>query len=155
MPRKTLDELFRSGPPRRDSDDSRDELSEVEKQFILWGLKEKWELSRIAEALRGVDESAVLQFRTNLVRDPDVLLDLDVVEAIEDQGVTMFRCVACTVHLNSPDQIDRHALAHFLDDSDLDSADCGTPEVESSACPVLGRPLGSGRFGRISGGGDR
>ena len=114
--------MFRSGPPRRDSDESRDELNEREKQFVLWGLKEKWELSRIAEALRGVDESAVLQFRTDLVRDPDVLLDLDVVEPIEDQGVTMFRCVACTVHLNSPDQIDRHALAHFLNDSDLDSA---------------------------------
>ena len=121
MPRKTLDELFRSGPPRRDSDDSRDELSEAEKQFVLWGLKEEWELSRIAEAL-AVDESVVRQFRTDLVSNPDVLLDLDVVEPIEDQGVTMFRCVVCTVHLNSPDQIDRHALAHFLKDSDLDSA---------------------------------
>ena len=121
MPRKTLDELFRSGPPRRDSDDSRDELNDVEKQFVLWGLKEEWELSRIAEAL-AVDESAIRQFRTDLVSDPDVLLDLDVVEPIEDQGVTMFRCVVCTVHLNSPDQIDRHALAHFLKDSDLDSA---------------------------------
>ena len=29
MPRKTQDDQFRSGPPRRDSDDSRDELSEV------------------------------------------------------------------------------------------------------------------------------
>lgn len=121
MPRKTLDELFRSGPPRRDSDDSRDELNEIEKQFVLWGLKEEWELSRIAEALE-VEESGVRQFRTDLVSDPDVLLDLDVVEPIEDQGVTMFRCVVCTVHLNSPDQIDRHALAHFLKDSDLDSA---------------------------------
>ena len=54
--------------------------------------------------------------------EPDVLLDLDVVEPIEDQGVTMFRCVVCTVHLNSPDQIDRHALAHFLKDSDLETA---------------------------------
>ena len=121
MPRKTLDELFRSGPPRRDSDESRREMNEKEKQFVLWGLKEEWELSRIAEALL-VDESAVRQFRTDLVDDPDVLLDLDVVEPIEDQGVTMFRCVVCTVHLNSPDQIDRHALAHFLKDSDLDSA---------------------------------
>ena len=121
MPRKTLDELFRSGPPRRDSDDSRDELNDVEKQFVLWGLKEEWELSRIAEAL-AVDEPPIRQFRTDLVSDPDVLLDLDVVEPIEDQGVTMFRCVVCTVHLNSPDQIDRHALAHFLKGSDLDSA---------------------------------
>jgi len=121
MPRKTLDELFRSGPPRRDSGDSRDELNEVEKQFVLWGLKEEWKLSRIAEAL-GVDGSAVRQFRIDLVSNPGVLLDLDVVEPIEDQGVTMFRCVGCTVHLNSPDQIDRHALAHFLKDSDLDSA---------------------------------
>ena len=121
MSRKTLDELFRSGPPRRDSDDSLDELSEVEKQFVLWGLKEEWELSRIAEAL-GVDESAVRQFPADLVSDPGVLLELDVVEPIEDQGVTMFRCVVCTVHLNSPDQIDRHALAHFLKDSDFDSA---------------------------------
>lgn len=121
MSRKTLDELFRSGPPRRDSDDSHDELSEVERQFVLWGLKEEWELSRIAEAL-GVDESAVRQFPADLVSDPGVLLELDVVEPIEDQGVTMFRCVVCTVHLNSPDQIDRHALAHFLKDSDFDSA---------------------------------
>ena len=121
MPRKTLDELFRAGPPRRNSDDSREELNAEEKQFVLWGLKEEWELSRIAEAI-GVDESAVLGFRADLVSEPDVLLTLDVVEPIEDQGVTMFRCVVCTVHLNSPDQIDRHALAHFLKDSDLDSA---------------------------------
>ena len=96
-------------------------MNEKEKQFVLWGLKEVWDISRIAEAI-AVDESAVRQFHSDLVRDPDVLLDLDVVEPIEDQGVAMFRCIVCTVHLNSPDQIDRHILAHFLAGADLDSA---------------------------------
>ncbi len=121
MPRRTLDELFREGPPRRDSEEPRKEMNEEEKQFVLWGMKEEWSLSRIAEALE-IDEEAVRRFHADLVRNPDVLLDLDVVEPIEDQGVTMFRCVECTVHLNSPDQIDRHVLAHFLRDADLDSA---------------------------------
>ena len=96
-------------------------MNEEEKQFVLWGLKEEWDISRIAEAL-GVNESAVRQFHTGIVKDPDELLDLDVVEPIEDKGVTMFRCVVCTVHLNSPDKIDRHILAHFLAGADLDSA---------------------------------
>ena len=121
MPRKTLDELFEDGPPRRDPDTVRVEMSVEERQFVLWGLKEEWETSRIAEAI-GVNDTAVRQFRVDLVKDPDVLLDLEVVEPIEDQGVTMFRCVVCTVHLNSPDQIDRHVLAHFLAGADLDSA---------------------------------
>ncbi len=121
MPQKTLDELFQSGPPRRDPDESGNEMNAVEKQYVLWGLKEEWEPSRIAMEL-GVEEVTVRQLRTDFVRNPDELFALDVVEPIEDQGVTMFRCAVCTVHLNSPDQIDRHVLAHFLKDADLDSA---------------------------------
>ena len=34
----------------------------------------------------------------------------------------MFRCIVCSVHLNSADRIDRHALAHFLRGPDLESA---------------------------------
>ena len=121
MPRKTLDDQFRKGPPRREPNDSRDALNEKEKLFVLWGLKEEMSPSGIADAL-GVDEATVRQFHADIVRDPDDLLDLDVIEAIEDQGVAMFRCIVCTVHLNSPDQIDRHALAHFLKGADLESA---------------------------------
>ena len=121
MSRKTLDELFQEGPPRRDSDDSRDDLNEEEKLFVLWGLKEEMSPSIIAQAL-GVDKAAIRQFHTDLVGNPDGLLDLDVIEPVEDQGVTMFRCIVCTVHLNSADQIDRHALAHFLKGPDLESA---------------------------------
>ncbi len=121
MPRKTLDELFQPGPPRRADDDSREEMNDEEQKYVLWGLKEDWDISRIAEAL-AVEERIVSQFYVGLVKNPDVLLDLDIIEPIEDQGVTMFRCVVCTVHLNSPDQIDRHVLAHFLKDADLDAA---------------------------------
>ncbi len=121
MPRKTLDELFQLGPPRRAEDDSREEMNDEEQQYVLWGLKEDQDISRISEAL-AVDERIVSQFYVGLVKDPDILLDLDIIEPIEDQGVTMFRCVVCTVHLNSPDQIDRHVLAHFLKDADLDAA---------------------------------
>ncbi len=121
MPRKTLDELFQLGPPRRAEDDSREEMNDEEQQYVLWGLKEDLDISRISDAL-AVDERIVSQFYVGLVKDPDVLLDLDIIEPIEDQGVTMFRCVVCTVHLNSPDQIDRHVLAHFLKDADLDAA---------------------------------
>ena len=141
MPQRTLDEQFREGPPRRDSDDSRDELNEEEKLFVLWGLKEEMSPSGIAQAL-GVDEAAIRQFHTDLVGNPDGLLDLDVIEAIEDQGVMMFRCIVCTVHLNSPDQIDRHALAHFLKGADLESAIAARPragrqrEAPTSQAPV-------------------
>lgn len=121
MPRKTLDEQFQQGPPRRAEDDSREDMRDEERQYVLWGLKEDLDISRIAEAL-AVDERIVSQFYVGLVKNPDVLLDLDIIEPIEDQGVTMFRCVVCTVHLNSPDQIDRHVLAHFLKDADLDAA---------------------------------
>ena len=121
MPQRTLDEQFRQGPPRRDPDDSRDELNEEEKLFVLWGLKEEMTPSGIAQAL-GVDEAAIAQFHTDLVGNPDGILDLDVIEPIEDQGVTMFRCIVCSVHLNSADRIDRHALAHFLRGPDLESA---------------------------------
>ena len=121
MPRKTLDELFQLGPPRRAEDDSREEMNDEEQQYVLWGLKEDQDISRISEAL-AVDERIVSQFYVGLVKNPDVLLDLDIIEPIEDQGVTMFRCVVCTVHLNSPGQIDRHVLAHFLKDADLDAA---------------------------------
>ena len=55
MPQRTLDEQFREGTPRRDPDDSRDELNEEEKLFVLWGLKEEMTPSGIAQAL-GVDE---------------------------------------------------------------------------------------------------
>ena len=99
----------------------REEMNGEERQYVLWGLKEDLDISRIAESL-AVDERIVSQFYVGLVRNPDVLLDLDIIEPIEDQGVTMFRCVVCTVHLNSPDQIDRHVLAHFLKDADLDAA---------------------------------
>ena len=136
MPRRTLDELFREGPPHRDSEESRQEMNEEEMQFVLWGLKEEWDLARIAEAL-GIDEKAVRQFHTDLVREPDVLLDLDVVEPIKDQGVTMFRCAVCTVHLNSPDQIDRHVLSHFLEGSDLDSAIAARQRSDRHHVPSL------------------
>ncbi len=149
MPRKTLDELFQLGPPRRAEDDSREEMNDEEQQYVLWGLKEDQDISRISDAL-AVDERIVSQFYVGLVKNPDILLDLDIIEPIEDQGVTMFRCVVCTVHLNSPDQIDRHVLAHFLKDADLDAAiearikskrqhvpseESGDPEADAFADP--------------------
>ena len=144
MPRKTLDEQFRENPPRRDPDDSRDELNDEEKLFVLWGLKEEMSPSGIAEIL-GIDEESVRRFHADLVRNPDVLLDLDVVEPIEDQRVAMFRCVVCTVHLNSPYQIDRHVLAHFLRDADLDSAIAARQRSDRQHVPSSSdRPEGDG-----------
>lgn len=75
MPRKTLDEQFQEGPPRRDADDSRDELNQEEKLYVLWGLKEEMSPKDIAGAL-GIDEAIVRQYQTGIVRNPEGLLNL-------------------------------------------------------------------------------
>lgn len=92
-----------------------------EKRFVLWGLKEKWSPSRIADAL-GVNEISVRRFRTDLVRNPNALIDLELFDQIQAQGVRAFQCAVCAVQLNSLDRVDQHVLTHFLEDADLDSA---------------------------------
>ena len=58
MPRPTLDDSFRSGPPRRSPEEYHGWMTAEECRFILWGLKERWSAARIGRAL-GVNEATV------------------------------------------------------------------------------------------------
>ena len=53
MPRPTLDDSFRSGPPRRSPEEYHGWMTAEECPFILWGLTERWPAARIGRAFGG------------------------------------------------------------------------------------------------------
>ncbi len=119
---KTLDERFREGPPSRGENSSRAHMGVEEKRFVLWGLKEGWSSSDIAAVL-GVYTETVGEFRDQLLKDPNTLSALAVLELDEEEtGATVFQCLVCAVRLNSRSLVDRHVFAHFFRGSDSDTA---------------------------------
>ena len=96
-------------------------MNAEEKRFVLWGLKEEWSSSRIAQTL-GVNEATVRRFRAKFVKAPNTLFDLNVGETLENSSGAAFRCLVCAATVDGLDELDRHVLAHFLDGVDLESA---------------------------------
>ena len=134
---KTLDERFREGPPSRGEDSSRARMGIEEKRFVLWGLKEGWSYSDIAAVL-GVYTETVGQFRDQLLKDPNTLSALAVLELDkEGTGGTVFQCLVCAARLNSRSLVDRHAFAHFFRGSDSDTASVAQGKSVHSVDPHM------------------
>ena len=96
-------------------------MNAEEKRFVLWGFKEEWSSSRIAQAL-GVNEATVRRFRAKFVKAPNTLFDLNVGETIENPTGVAFRCLVCAATIEGLDDFDRHVIAHFLSGADLEAA---------------------------------
>ena len=110
---------------------SRARMGAEEKRFVLWGLKEGWSSSDIAAVL-GVYTETVAQFRAQLLKDPNTLSALAVLELDEEEtGAAVFQCLVCSARLNSRSLADRHAFAHFFRGSDSDNA-AAAPQGKSA-----------------------
>ena len=113
MPKPTLDESFRSGPPKRSPEEFHGWLTAEERRFILWGFKEHWSAARIGRAL-GVHEATVRRFRRGYWEDHSRLLELGLFEMIGPARGQEFRCLVCEERVQSKPKAERHVLEHFL-----------------------------------------
>lgn len=128
MPRPTLDETFRSGPPQRTPEEHHGWLTGEERRFILWGLKERWSAARIGRAL-GVNESMVRRFRRTFWEDPERLLELGLFEMVGGAKDQEFKCLVCEERVESKVQTERHVLSHYLEASAVNWAMEGKEEA--------------------------
>ena len=113
MPKPTLDERFRKGPPTRSADEHHRWMTSDERRFILWGLKEGWSAARIGRGL-GVNEATVRRFRARFSSDPTVLLQLGLYEMVGRAGDDEYRCLICGDQLLGRKETERHVLRHYL-----------------------------------------
>ncbi len=121
MPQPTLDERFQSGPPTRGADEFHNWLSAEERRFILWALNERWSARRIGRAL-GVNEATVRRFRRSFWENPDLLLELRLHEMVGRARDQEFRCLVCADHVLGRQEVERHVLRHFLDETVVQQA---------------------------------
>ena len=121
MPRPTLDNSFRSGPPRRRPEDYHGWMTAEERRFILWGLKERWSAARIGRAL-GVNEATVRRFRSSFWGDPERLLELSLFEMVGRAKDQEFKCLVCEEKVETKSKTERHVLSHFLEEAAVEYA---------------------------------
>ena len=121
MPRPTLDDSFRTGPPRRSPEEYHGWMTAEERRFILWGLKEHWSAARIGRAL-GVNEATVRRFRSSFWADPERLLELGLFEMVGRAKDQEFKCLVCEEKVESKSKIQRHVFGHFLEESAVEYA---------------------------------
>ena len=119
MPRPTLDETFRSGPPQRTPEEYHGWLTGEERRFILWGLKERWSAARIGRAL-AVNEGTVRRFRSTLWEDPERLLELRLYEMVGRSRDQEFKCLVCEEKVESKTLAERHVFSHYLEKPAVD-----------------------------------
>lgn len=120
MAEPTLNELFRNNPPKRSPEDSHAWLNAEEQRFILWGLKDGWSAARIGRAL-GVNEVTVRRFRNKIRAQPDLLLELRLFEMVGRADDEEYKCLVCGERVVDRIQIERHVLAHYLEDAIVDA----------------------------------
>ena len=116
MPRPTLDDCFRSGPPRRSPEEYHGWMTAEECRFILWGLKERWPAARIGRAL-GVNEATVRRFRSSFWGDPERLLELSLFEMVGRAKDQEFKCLVCEEKVETKSKTEWHVLSHFLEEA--------------------------------------
>ena len=119
MPRPTLDETFRSGPPQRTPVEHHGWLTGEERRFILWGFKERWSAARIGRAL-GVNEATVRRFRETYWGEPEGLLELGLYEMVGRARDQEFKCLVCEEKVQSKTHAERHVLSHYLEKPAVD-----------------------------------
>ncbi len=120
MVQPTLDERFRGSPPTRGRQDKRGWVTDEERRFMLWGLKERWPAAKIGRAL-GVNEATVRRFKRQISDDPLTVLDLGLLETTgisPDDG--SYRCLICGNVMRGRDRIERHLLDHFFEEDVVD-----------------------------------
>ena len=120
MARPTLDERFEKGPPTRNEGAGQRWLTKEEQRFILWGLKEGWAATRIGTAL-GVHEASVRRFRKKYWRDPEALLDLELIEMTVRSDNNEFRCLVCGDRVLTRREAERHLVGHYVDKHIVDA----------------------------------
>ena len=120
MPRPTLDQSFPDGRPARGPNQHHSWLTAGERRFILWGLKEKWPAVRIATELKA-NEATVRRFRKRFWGDPGLILELGLYEMVGRARDAEYRCLVCEEKVVNQIEVQRHVLAHFLDDGTVDS----------------------------------
>ncbi len=116
MPRPTLDDSFRTGPPRRSPEEYHGWMTAEECRFILWGLKERWLAARISRAL-GVNEATVRRFRRSFWGEPERLLELSLFEMVGCAKNQEFKCLVCEEKVETKSKTERHVLSHFLEEA--------------------------------------
>jgi len=116
MPRPTLDDSFRSGPPRRSPEEYHGWMTAEECRFILWGLKEGWSAARIGRAL-GVNEATVRRYRRSFWGEPERLLELSLFEMVGRAKNQEFKCLVCEEKVETKSKTERHVLSHFLEEA--------------------------------------
>jgi len=109
MPRPTLDDSFRSGPPRRSPEEYHGWMAAEECRFILWGLKERWSAARIGRAL-GVNEATVRRFRRSFWGEPERLLELSLFETVGRAKNQEFKCLVYEEKVETKSKTERHVL---------------------------------------------
>jgi len=119
LPKPTLDQLFRERLPTRDFAERHNWLTAQEHRFILWGLKERWPAVRIAEAL-GVNEATIRRYRQRYWQDPGLILELDLYEMVGRARDEEYRCLVCEERVITQEETQRHVLAHFLEQVQVD-----------------------------------
>ena len=141
MVQPTLDERFRGSPPTRGKQDRRGWVTDDERRFMLWGLKERWPAAKIGRAL-GVNEATVRRFKRQISDDPLAVLDLGLFETTgtsPDAG--SYHCLICGNAMRGRDRIERHVLGHFFRKDVVDAALPGEQPVGYRATASLSSPL--------------
>ena len=119
MPKSTLDQLFGEGYPNRAPAQHHSRLTAQERRFILWGLKERWPATRIADAL-GVNEATIRRFRKRYWEEPELILELDLYEMVGRARDEEYRCLVCEERVINQREAQRHLLSHFLEPVHVD-----------------------------------
>ena len=115
VPKPTLSQTFKDGPPRRNYEQNHNWLTAHERRFILWGLMERWPATRIGAAL-GVNEATVRRFRRRYWEDPGLILELGLYEMAGRAVSEEYRCLVCEERVISTLEIQRHVVSHFVVD---------------------------------------
>ena len=131
MPRPTLDDSFRSGPPRPSPEEYHGWMTAEECRFILWGLKERWSAARIGRAL-GVNEATVRRFRSSFWGDPERLLELSLFEMVGRAKDQEFKCLVCEEKVESKSKTERHVFSHFLEEAAVEEKAMNEEEEEDA-----------------------
>ena len=119
MSKQTLDQLFQDGRPTRAPAQHHSWLTALERRFILWGLKERWPASRIADAL-AVNEATVRRFRKRYWDEPELILELDLYEMVGRAKDEEYKCLVCEERVVTLKEMQRHVLGHFLERDTVD-----------------------------------
>ena len=114
-------------------------MTSEERRFVMWGLSEGWSAARIGWAL-GVNEATVRRFRHRFLKEPNLLLGLGLFEMVGSAYDDEYRCLVCSESVVARRTIERHVLAHFVDD-DLQLGSLANASSEQSLSEVAARDI--------------